>query len=77
MLFVGRLADEVLDALTGLAEAGLDLDDADALELLGRAPDPERGARLARSTIATSSCRRASSQGVTTCLDPFGRAASR
>jgi hypothetical protein len=39
-------------ALAALATAGLDLDDADALELLRRAPDPDRGARLTRSTIA-------------------------
>lgn len=39
-------------ALQALTAAKLDLTDPDALELLERAPDPDRGARLSRSKIA-------------------------
>jgi transposase len=39
-------------ALAALAAAKLDLADPDALELLERAPDPDRAARLSRSKIA-------------------------
>jgi transposase len=38
-------------ALDALAAAKLELADPDALELLERAPDPDRAARLSRSTI--------------------------
>jgi transposase len=39
-------------ALAAFEAAGLDLTDPDALELLGRAPDPDRGRALSRSKIA-------------------------
>jgi len=41
-------------ALEAFAAAKLDLVDADALELLERAPDPDRAARLSRSKIAAT-----------------------
>jgi hypothetical protein len=45
-------------ALAAFEAAGLDLTDPDALELLGRAPDPDRARALSRSTI-TAVLRRA------------------
>jgi hypothetical protein len=41
-------------ALAAFDAAGLDLTDPDALELLGRAPDPDRARALSRSTIAAA-----------------------
>jgi transposase len=41
-------------ALEAFTAAGLDLADPDALELLGRAPDPDRAAQLSRSKIAAA-----------------------
>jgi hypothetical protein len=41
-------------ALDAFAAAGIDLDDAAVRELLDRAPDPERAARLSRSKIAAA-----------------------
>jgi hypothetical protein len=41
-------------ALAAFEAAGLDLTDTDALELLGRAPDPDRARALSRSKIAAA-----------------------
>jgi hypothetical protein len=41
-------------ALAAFEAVGLDLTDPDALELLGRAPDPDRARTLSRSTIAAA-----------------------
>jgi hypothetical protein len=41
-------------ALAAFEAAGLDLTDPDALELLGRAPDPDRAKALSRSKIAAA-----------------------
>lgn len=41
-------------ALAAFGEVGIALTDADALELLAKAPDPDRAARLSRSQIAAA-----------------------
>jgi ribonuclease D len=41
-------------ALVAFEAAGLDLSSPDALELLGRAPDPDRARQLSQSKIATA-----------------------
>jgi transposase len=41
-------------ALEAFAAAGIDLGDGDALELLGRAPDPDRAAQLSRTKITAT-----------------------
>jgi transposase len=55
---VQRLRQALQDFFPGALEAFEDLTAADALELLGKAPDPESAARLTRSQI-TAALRRA------------------
>lgn len=48
------LRESFPSALAAFEAAGLDLTDPDALELLGRAPDPDRARALSRSKIAAA-----------------------
>ena len=50
----GALRESFPAALAAFEAAGLGLTDPDALELLGRAPDPDRARALSRSTIAAA-----------------------
>src|SRR5260370_7520651 len=51
---VQRLRHQLLGYFPGALEAFEDLDAPDALELLGKAPDPARAARLTRAQVSAA-----------------------